>query len=241
MAWRSAESLAVERGISAFFWRGKGWQQHPSGQKIMATWKTTWAPKKASWSRGNPLISRRSRLVKYCNLVWRHSMSHSRLGPLILEFGWELYGGGTKRLYRSWCQKEANISIYQQHVWYDIILDILLVYIDLCSSIKLYEIEICKLIHPLSCDAWFKQGIGFDLQKLKKLIAWVMQLINCPSPVEGDELICPATERCYVELSQHLSSLTCPVLQGSLGSNLAKKWWKPVTKTSNLRTHNDHT
>lgn len=39
----------------------------------------------------------------------------------------------------------------------------------------------------------------------------------------GEQLICPATERCYVELAQHLCGQpTCPVLQGTLGSTVTR-------------------
>eukprot|EP00435_Cladocopium_sp_Y103_P073486 s200_g43.t2 len=39
----------------------------------------------------------------------------------------------------------------------------------------------------------------------------------------GEQLICPATERCYVELAQHLcATATCPVLQGTLGSTVTR-------------------
>ena len=34
----------------------------------------------------------------------------------------------------------------------------------------------------------------------------------------GEDLICPATERCYVDLVQQLCSLSSPVLSGHLGS-----------------------
>lgn len=48
---------------------------------------------------------------------------------------------------------------------------------------------------------------------------WKPSFFRGTERTSGDQLICPATERCYVELAQHLcAGPTCPVLQGTLGS-----------------------
>ncbi|CAK9054336.1 Dynein axonemal heavy chain 9 (Axonemal beta dynein heavy chain 9) (Ciliary dynein heavy chain 9), partial [Durusdinium trenchii] len=66
--------------------------------------------------------------------------------------------------------------------------------------------------------AWrSSESLAVELKPLILEFAWELY--------GGDELICPPTERCYVELAQQLArdgGLTCPVLQSHLGSTVTR-------------------